>query len=431
MKNRQFNIDIIITLIWLFMAVIAIEYPLNSIIKQHIMFYIPDKISFLIMNSLCITGGLYLIVKRKSNLVDTAGSLFIIIIVSINIFRITPVGPGNILLDILKLTGILLNLYFITKIFYLLIVLKDKKINNIITNISLVFYSLICIFFIMEAAFIFIEQLHGSGYSLASQIWYARHFTPVNTEGFRDREFSGRTDKKIIFLIGDSFVAGQGIKNFEDRFSNILEKKLNNYSVFNLGVIGLNTRGEFKILSNIYNNYKPDLIILSYFCNDIGDITEEAGTVIERPYTDIKPYMAFVVTRSYLCNYIYWQFPHSDFVRYEKTMKHIYRNKNIINLHLQDLQKFVDFSNNKSVPLAVIIFPYMQDVKGSKIFIDPIRDFFKKEKVPVLDISDFTGDIPGEKLVVSKKDFHPNEYTNKIVADKLYEFLIKNMIIKN
>ena len=85
--------------------------------------------------------------------------------------------------------------------------------------------------------------------------------------GYRDSEPKSENEKPNVLIIGDSFVAGHGIK-YEEMFSNILKNKLKEeYNIFNLGVCGSHTDREFDSLLNY--PIKADIIILGYYHNDI------------------------------------------------------------------------------------------------------------------------------------------------------------------
>jgi hypothetical protein len=79
---------------------------------------------------------------------------------------------------------------------------------------------------------------------------YNPNYTPpLNQYGFREEEVDDRIFEdeftRILFL-GDSFTFGQGVKKGEDRFSDIVEHRLNSetqntakkYHVYNAGVSG-------------------------------------------------------------------------------------------------------------------------------------------------------------------------------------------------
>ncbi len=97
-----------------------------------------------------------------------------------------------------------------------------KKLLLII-SISIIFFTGIEIFF----GFFFVKS-DGFCFTLASKTWFKRYWLPINSLGYRDIEYTkdNLKGKRIVFVVGDSFVAGQGIKNYKDRFSNILQEKL-------------------------------------------------------------------------------------------------------------------------------------------------------------------------------------------------------------
>lgn len=96
-----------------------------------------------------------------------------------------------------------------------------------------------------------------------------------NSDGFRDDEFvrEKAEDTKRIFLIGDSFVFGEG-NNQNETIDRYLEKMLNSdpmikYEVYNLGVGGTSPP-EYYSTAERFKDYSPDIIIVSlYVDNDI------------------------------------------------------------------------------------------------------------------------------------------------------------------
>ncbi len=70
-----------------------------------------------------------------------------------------------------------------------------------------------------ETVFAAVPASHAVGYTLASKLWYERYWTLRNPAGYRDVDRRGKKGRPV-FMIGDSFVAGVGIANVEDRMSN-------------------------------------------------------------------------------------------------------------------------------------------------------------------------------------------------------------------
>ena len=75
------------------------------------------------------------------------------------------------------------------------------------------------------------------GHTLASRQWFAKYWKPINSFGYRDIEHDLKNlgGKKLLFVVGDSFVAGHGITNPRDRFSDVLGAQLEeNWEVFKI-----------------------------------------------------------------------------------------------------------------------------------------------------------------------------------------------------
>src|SRR5262245_21618978 len=71
-----------------------------------------------------------------------------------------------------------------------------------------------------EGVFSMIDRSHAVGYTLAARLWFARHWTPPgNSFGYRDVEHPD-DGKKKLFVLGDSFVAGMGIRDVRERFTD-------------------------------------------------------------------------------------------------------------------------------------------------------------------------------------------------------------------
>ncbi len=82
------------------------------------------------------------------------------------------------------------------------------------------------------------------------------------------------SNKKNIFLFGDSFTYGVGIE-FEKTFAGLIEKKFNNYNVYNFGVGSYSPSVHLYKLKKILNeNVVPEKILLFL---DLTDLIDEAN----------------------------------------------------------------------------------------------------------------------------------------------------------
>lgn len=96
----------------------------------------------------------------------------------------------------------------------------------------------------------------------------------INSNGLRDYEHEGKKRFSILGL-GDSFTFGTGVE-VEDtylwRLEDILNKKHGNmYEIVKAGVPGYGTDQEYIFLKNKGLEYKPDLVIIGFYINDVLD----------------------------------------------------------------------------------------------------------------------------------------------------------------
>lgn len=99
----------------------------------------------------------------------------------------------------------------------------------------------------------------------------------TNSLGFRDTEIVDPepAEKCRILGLGDSFTMGSGVEE-DETYLSILEAKLNNPSpaqveVINAGVAGWGTSHELELLSDSGSFFKPDLVLVGFYPNDIED----------------------------------------------------------------------------------------------------------------------------------------------------------------
>ena len=115
----------------------------------------------------------------------------------------------------------------------------------------------------------------GNGEAYVSKIWFAKYWK-TNKYKYRDKEFDieEAAHKNTILYVGDSYVAGHGIKETSQRTPDLLESNyLNNFMVINAGRNGIGTRDEFKIINNF--PHTPKLVVLTHVPNDINDVLEK------------------------------------------------------------------------------------------------------------------------------------------------------------
>ncbi|KKS43941.1 MAG: hypothetical protein UV05_C0016G0004 [candidate division CPR1 bacterium GW2011_GWA2_42_17] len=346
------------------------------------------------------------------------------------LFSLTPLVHINFaprLLSCARATLLILCILTLSIAFFNSII-KNTRLHAFVRNLALVVYALLLFFFILEGVFMFIPQSHRYAMSLASKRWMDYYWKPINQFGFRGRDIAldDLARKKRIFFLGDSFTTGYGINNIKDRFSDILESKLSkNYCLLNLGVNGADTRSELALYYKF--PIKPHLLIYQYYGNDIDNVAFTTGKSFNGnvPYKDVPGILKPLVQNSYLLDFIYWQLPHGNSDEFVQFLVDTFQDPEILSAHLYDIKRILLLSQERSIPVVVVLFPFLTDPQKSLFYTTLLKNFFDSQKIPVVNVDELIQDIPLEQRVVNKTDLHPSALVHKRVAEELYKTLVR------
>ena len=301
---------------------------------------------------------------------------------------------------------------------------------------SLVFSFLIVVisFVALEAYFRFVyDQSDGLGFLQVNRKWLERHVV-ANNNFYRDRNFDVSKKEGTIRIgaIGDSLTFGGGIKDVNNRFTNLLEKKLKeagyNVEVYNLGKSGEDTQGEIKNYQNIkYLNF--DIIVWQYFLNDIQPLNNSTGTTIINRESQTTPLISFLSHKSYLFDYLYWRFSS----KYQKTFAGLktadlarYQEIETLGKHKEDITNFLHELKVENKKVVVVIFPFVHllpDYPAANIHKEMAKTF-SESGAEVIDLLDYLQGQKAKDLVASPFDSHPNEYVHALAAGSLFEKIV-------
>lgn len=304
------------------------------------------------------------------------------------------------------------------------IVFIDRNVNKITANLATVIFSFFVIFIILESIFMFIPRSHNISVTLASKLWFAKYWKPVNSMGFRDNEPSG--SNPVILFVGNSFTAGHGLKSVDDRFSNIVEKELTKkgkkYNAVNMGINGGKTRSEYRAMRGFLymTRIKPETIVFQYSWNDIEEVATANG-LRYHIHPPVNEFLKAIGSSSYFLNYIFWSFPRNYITEpYTDFLNQAYRNDVVLSQHKDDLGLFIDYAKNNSIRLIVVIFPFLYDVgTGDSFHINDIINYFETNNINVIDVSRLTKEIPANQRTVNINDSHASKRVNEIIAREI------------
>lgn len=277
----------------------------------------------------------------------------------------------------------------------------------------------------------FVPRSHSADYTLASKLWYAKYWKPINSLGYRDTEPDN--NNPVILFVGDSYTAGHGLNSVNERFSNIvgeeLNKKKTKYTVVNIGKPNLDSKSEYEEMINfIYQTrIKPEKIILQYCGNDIEGEATNNGLIFDgfKPPANMKKFLMLIGSGSYLVNYLYFLSPREYLgLSYVTYLTNAYKNDYVLSKHKEDLQLFVDYSRKNSIQLIVVVFPFLTDLEMSEVmYLNDIVTFFQANKISVINVSQLAKDIPVSERIVNINDTHASGKLNKIIAREILKKL--------
>lgn len=311
----------------------------------------------------------------------------------------------NVYVRIAKGFVLILIVIELLRIYYYGVV-KNPKAPKLLSNVATLFVPIVLLLVGLECIFMCISQSQEGGLTLASHIWFERYWPPMVGD-YRDTPKTDTLGKKTVLVVGDSFTSGHGLKSADERYGNIFGKKLGNqYATYNLGISGSDTRDEYARLVKFGKN--PDILVLQYFPNDIEKVAHDHGLVPAgfEPYSDLPRAVQSLFIKSYLLNYLYWQFPHGNFAPFDTYARTAYGTPAIINDHLSDLNKFITYAREQNARFYVVMFPFSHNIEKTAEYVKPVVDFFQRNNVPVLDVGKLMTDIEPNDRVVGRNDGH-------------------------
>ena len=116
----------------------------------------------------------------------------------------------------------------------------------------------------------------------------------MNEYGFRDATWSitKEKNKKRILFIGDSFVEGVMAQQHETITAHLNKLDTqNSFEFMNAGMLGMGISSYLQLLADVVPIYKPDVVFICIYANDLGQTTPQMPTHHLTPeyYNAYKP----------------------------------------------------------------------------------------------------------------------------------------------
>jgi len=276
----------------------------------------------------------------------------------------------------------------------------------------------------------------------------------INQKGLRDRDHSYERIKDVgrILVLGDSFAWGYGVEE-NQRFSQLLET-LMSVEVVNAGVSGYSTDQELLWFQNEGIKYDPDLVILVFAGNDIGDNEQQlVNTVYYKPQFVIAEGQLILINTpvpktSPLGKLIYVLSQRSSLF-YFLTQRYfdllsVYRDFRVnpdnpspldpgvssksepFSVTITLLHEISEIAESKEASLMIVATDHWWNSSSDETYTDFI-DTLHSEGFLVLDVEAMPGFNPAEMLI--QDDGHWSPVGHEFVAEKIREAIENQQLI--
>ncbi len=280
----------------------------------------------------------------------------------------------------------------------------------------------------------FYDSTDALGYTKVSQRWYQRHWHPNSSDCRDSLDYSLKRDptKRRITFIGDSFTAGHGIGNVEDRFANLIRHAHPEWQIHVLAQPGFDTGNELEYLQNsLKQGYQIDEVVLVYCINDVADMFPEWQEKVDR-IRGAADKTNWFVRNSYCINTLYYRLSVRRNPEAESYFGYVTQGYKGAYWERQKsrLKAFRDLVESHGGRLTVVTFPFMHLLGPNyeyQFAHDELNEFWRTLNVPHLDLLPLYRDFPPRKVTVSRFDGHPNEFANALAAKAIEKFLVEQM----
>lgn len=263
-----------------------------------------------------------------------------------------------------------------------------------------------------------------------SQSWFARHYR-LNSWHLRDDVdyalAKDRSRRRITF-VGDSFTAGHGVADVDDRFANRIRAGESGWDVQVLAINGLDTGAELDYLRAAFaRGYQTDDVVLVYCPNDIGDLLPRWRAIVDRLYADFEQ-AGFLVHHSYALNRLYFQLIASRAPELSGWYPDLVAGYagTAWSAQARRLRALAQLVRANGAQLWAVTFPFPQTIGPSDPFAPAyarLDELWRMLDVPHLDLRAALAGVDPAELVVNRNDAHPNERAHALAAAAIGELL--------
>lgn len=309
---------------------------------------------------------------------------------------------------------------------------KNKPIKLVLWNLMILTFLVSIIFTTGETYYRFyVDTTDSFALNKISQRWNKRHFK-LNNKDVRDninyRTVKAKNKTIRISILGDSFSTGHGVKDVNDRFSNILRARYKKLEIHNFSFNGMNTSMQVRLLEKLKStDYSTDVFLLAFCLNDVDQNIPQAKQI----YNDVKRFnsgLSYFEKNSYFINTMafraYAQIT-PECKNYGQFVLEGYEGE-AWKKQMKLFKEVQQLSKEMNTKLAVVTFPFLQKPYNEYQFKKAhakLSAYWHANQVPHLDLLETYKPYLGESLTVNEFDAHPNEFAHQLAASAIESFL--------
>ncbi len=275
----------------------------------------------------------------------------------------------------------------------------------------------------------FVDTTDSFGLNKFTKRWQQRHYRFNNYHWRDNMDYEKQKDpaRKRITFVGDSFTAGHGVKNVDDRFANIIRQQHPEWEVHVLAANGFETNDAWESIARCEEiGYETDVFVLIYNLNDICWLSSATTAIYDRIFS-FEQELSFLEKESYLLNFLAfrWKAFHDPDIRnYYHFVRDSYTGKEW-EKQQELLRQIRDYLAGRKIKLLVVTFPMLQQLEeyGFTGIHSQLAGFWSSHDVPHLDLLPVFQQHSNNDLVVNAYDAHPNETAHRLAAAAISDFL--------
>ncbi|MCH2169404.1 SGNH/GDSL hydrolase family protein [Myxococcota bacterium] len=275
----------------------------------------------------------------------------------------------------------------------------------------------------------FYDTTDAFGVTKTTRKWLANHYA-INAAGMRDDlpvyPASTSPGRARITFLGDSFTAGYGIPDVNERFANLVRAQRPDWEIHVLADNGWNSGAQIEVMAS-HPEYEADRVVLVYGLNDISDIDPRWQELRDFLHEEGKP-SHYLSQHSYLFNWLHYRWltwNNETLSRYFDYQLDAYQGP-LWKSQRQRLSELNDIVKERGGSLYVVTFPFVHalgtDYRYRRIH-EQLNRFWQRKNVPHLDLLTTFEGMQADDLVVNAYDSHPNELAHRMASDSILPFL--------